>query len=146
MVAYGFARDSLRAECGEDKRYQSMMKVSLAIIILVGLSGLYLFILALASCFKQCQTRCRRRKKPAELSSDEEDDKQFLATARASGNQDANATNPATEHSRNNTNSDMLLSQIRGAFGESPPRAAVPAVRSDAVADALNDNATNEIA
>ena len=131
MIAYGFARDSLREECGDDKRYKSMMQVSLAIIILVCLSGLYLFILALAACFKQCRARCRRRKGVSELSSDEEDDKQFLSATRVSDNRDANATNTATEQSRNHTDSNMLLSQIRGVFGESPLRPAA-AVRREA--------------
>lgn len=148
MIAYGFARDSLREECGEDERYKAMMQVSLAIMILVGLSGLYLFILFLAACFKQCQARCKRRKEVPELSSDEEDDKHFLLATRASSNRDANATNPATEQSRNHTDSNMLLSQIRGVFGESPPRTAA-AVRREAAREsnaAINENAANEIA
>ena len=92
-----------------DKRYQAMMKVSLAIMTLVGLSGLYLFVLAIVVCHKKCKARCRLRKEPPELSSDEEDDKNFLLTIRSSLNLEANAANSATVESRHASDGNLLL-------------------------------------
>ena len=79
IIAYGFFKDFVREECKNDKRYTHMAKISQVIMFLVAVSGLYLFVLAIAMCHKRCQTIKKLRKNPPELSSDEEDDKEFLA-------------------------------------------------------------------
>ena len=54
------------------------MKVSQVIMFLVSVSGLYLLVLAITVCHKKCSTMRKLRRDPPELSSDEEDDKEFI--------------------------------------------------------------------
>ena len=54
------------------------MKVSQVIMFLVSVSGLYLLFQAVIVCHKKCSTMRKLRRDPPELSSDEEDDKEFI--------------------------------------------------------------------
>ena len=55
-----------------------MNQVAQVIMFLVCLSDLFMLIMAIFACQKQCQSRKRRNKNPPELSSDEEDDAEFI--------------------------------------------------------------------
>lgn len=78
VIAYGFFKDFIREECRHDTRYIRMIKISQLIMFLVSVSGLYLAFLAIAVCHKRIQVMRRLRRDPPELSSDEEDDQEFL--------------------------------------------------------------------
>ena len=99
LTAFGFTRDALREECSEDKRSQAMMKAAMGIMFIVSVSGSYLFVLALVSCNKTCQTRRKLRKEPPELSSDENDDIEFI---------EAIIANRAAEDRRRNEQDELL--------------------------------------
>jgi len=90
-------------------------------MFLVGVSGIYLFVLAIAVCHKKTQTVRRLRRDPPELSSDEEDDKEFITNLEASRaaedlENDENDVNGNRSNQMPNEGldvRDMLMNQIR---------------------------------
>ena len=50
----GFFKDFERDECHQDKRYQRMNQVSQVVMFLVSLSDIFMLIMAIFACQKQC--------------------------------------------------------------------------------------------
>lgn len=118
VIAYGFIKDFLRDECQDDKRYQRMLKVSQVIMFLVGASGLYLLVVSIVTCHKKCKTMRKMRRDPPEVSSDEEDDKEFIENLEAQrAEQDLENGGEPGAGRRDLANNldvrDLLMNQIR---------------------------------
>ena len=97
-----------------------MLKVSQVIMFLVGASGIYLFVVSIAMCHKKCKTMQKLRRDPPELSSDEEDDKEFItnldAQRAAHDHENGGAPGALRRNQQNNLGldvRDILMNQIR---------------------------------
>lgn len=73
-----FTSDTISNECQEDIRFKKLFKLTLAIVTFISTYGLYYLISSIKVCKKFQSSYVRRRKDPVELSSDEEDDWEFL--------------------------------------------------------------------
>ena len=78
-ILYSFINDFEKDECQNDDRYETMLLPSWVLLGVVSTYGLLLLILTSVQCFK-CLRACNRRNKesPEDLSSDEEDDVEFM--------------------------------------------------------------------
>ena len=77
-MIYGFLRDHTREECKNDKRFERMEKVTQVIMFLAAITDIYILMKALGVIHKYCQNANRKKLDPPRLSSDEEDDADYL--------------------------------------------------------------------
>ena len=70
--------DNSREECRSDVRFNKMSQVAQVIMFLVGLHSLFQLVIAIIVGRKTCRANQRRKLDPPVLSSDEEDDAEFL--------------------------------------------------------------------
>ena len=78
FMIFGFLRDHMRDECQKDKRFERMDKVTQVIMFLASITSIYILLKALGAIHKFCQRASRMKLDPPRLSSDEEDDSEYL--------------------------------------------------------------------
>mmetsp|Transcript_28570 Transcript_28570/g.35347 ORF Transcript_28570/g.35347 Transcript_28570/m.35347 type:complete len:285 (+) Transcript_28570:441-1295(+) len=125
LLLFAFLRDTWRAECQKDTRYEKMNQVAGVVMFLAIVQSLILFTRSIFICQAHCQARRRKRMDPHELSSDEEDNDEFLRSV--------TARNRRIREQRENSegergaeaginNRDHLVNQIRSMISQNSRR------------------------
>ena len=78
LMLYGFFKDYARDECHANKRYQRMNQVAQVVMFLASISDIFMLIMAVSVAVRMYRAKRRSMQDPPLLSSDEEDDAEFI--------------------------------------------------------------------
>ena len=83
-LIYSYRKELDRKECREDKDYNEMVQISVMIVMVTGIIGIFMacsLIFTIWSSVNRCKIK---QENPEYLSSDEEDDREYLSDFRVS--------------------------------------------------------------
>ena len=89
LLIFAFVKDYFRKECQENDRYYRLSKWTQVVIFFASFSDLTLLIVIITIIVKMLRASKRRRLNPQVLSSDEEDDAEFLRVVESTNERNA---------------------------------------------------------